>query len=140
MGKPTKKGATVLGSFGERVARERAARRRAAKERVAREQTEERAASVDEISGGPEIAAEPEVVEIPRSDLMNEVSVLAALISSGLARSHPEARRLFRDDGVRVNDAPVLSDKAKLRLSDVSADGTIKLGLGGDRYVILRPV
>lgn len=79
-------------------------------------------------------------MEIPQSDLMNEVSVLAALISSGLARSHPEARRLFRDEGIRVNDTPVLSDKAKLTLADVTADGTIKVSLGTDRHVVLRPV
>ncbi len=88
----------------------------------------------------PTIPAESEVVEIPQSDLMNEVSVLAALISSGLARSHPEARRLFRDEGIRVNDAPVLSDKAKLTPTDVTTEGTIKLSLGTDRHVLLRPV
>ncbi len=135
MRKPDKKPVSRLGSFGERVARERAARRRAAKERAAREPVAEKSHAAD-----PTILAESEVVEIPQSDLMNEVSVLAALISSGLARSHPEARRLFRDEGIRVNDAPVLSDKAKLTPTDVTTEGTIKLSLGTDRHVLLRPV
>jgi len=133
--KPDKKPVSRLGSFGERVARERAARRRAAKERAARDPVAEKSHAAD-----PTIPAESEVVEIPQSDLMNEVSVLAALISSGLARSHPEARRLFRDEGIRVNDAPVLSDKAKLTPTDVTTEGTIKLSLGTDRHVLLRPV
>ena len=78
-------------------------------------------------------------VEIPESDLRNELSVLAALIAAGLARWHPEAKRQFRELGVSVNDEPVLSDKAKLRLSDVR-NGVIKLGLGKDRHVLLKPV
>lgn len=122
-------------AFGERVARERAARRRKAKERVAREHTSEDQAY-------PEAGAastEPEIVEIPQSDLVNELSVLATLISAGLARSHPEARRLFRDTGILVNDEPVLTDKAKLRIADVR-DGLIKLGLGDKRHVLLRPI
>lgn len=124
-----------MGTFGERVGRQRAARRRAAKERAAREQT-----AMTRTPRAGHVPPEPEIIEIPQSDLMNEVSVLAALIFGGLARHHPEARRLFRDEGIAVNDAPVLSDKAKLRLSDVSADGTIKLSLGGARHVLLRPV
>ena len=135
MTKPTKKGATVLGSFGEGVARERAARRRAAKERAAREVVVEPVAETD----APP-ATGSETIEIPQSDLMNQVSVLAALIASGLARSHPDARRLFREDGISVNDQRVLSDKAKLTLTDVSSEGTIKLSLGSDRHVFLRPV
>jgi tyrosyl-tRNA synthetase len=85
-------------------------------------------------------SSEPEIVEIPQSDLANELSVFAALIMSGLVRSHPEARRRFREDGVSVNDAPILGDKAKLRCSDVSPEGVIKLSLGHDRHVFLRPV
>lgn len=136
MAKPGRKsegrGAPRLGTWGERVARERAARRRAAKDRDAR--------GIDEPEQASDETAEPEIVEIPQSDLMNEVSVLAAVIAAGLARSHPEARRLFRDDGILVNDQPILSDKAKLGLRDVTADGSIKLGVGTRRHVLLRPV
>lgn len=78
--------------------------------------------------------------EIPESDIRNELSVLAALIAVGLARHHPEARRLFRDEGIAVNGEPVTTDKAKLRLSDVTGDGVIKLSLGKERHVLLKPV
>lgn len=121
-------------TFGERVARERAARRRKAKQRAARQ-------PAGMPSHGTESEApttEPEIIELPQSDLLNEVSVLSALIAAGLARSHNEARRLFREAGILVNDQPVLTDKAKLRLSDVR-DGFIKLGLGTMRHVLVRP-
>ena len=102
---------------------------------VRRRQIESRADEPAGVAGDGETPA----VEIPESDLRNELSVLAALISAGLARFHPEARRLFREEGVSVNGDPVLSDKAKLTLADVK-DGLIKLSLGKDRHVLLKPV
>jgi tyrosyl-tRNA synthetase len=80
------------------------------------------------------------VFEIPHSDLFNEVSVLATLITTGLARSHPDARRQFREHGVWVNGERVLSDKAKLRLSDVTPAGVISLSIGDGKKVSLKPV
>jgi len=134
-GKAPRKPTVQLGTYGERVGRERAARRRAARERARAED-----AALPGAPRADEASAEPEFIEIPQSDLANELSVLAALIMAGLARSHPEARRQFRDSGISVNDTPVLSDKAKLRLSDVSPEGVIKLALGDGQHVLLRPV
>jgi tyrosyl-tRNA synthetase len=71
---------------------------------------------------------------------MNELSVLAALVTTGLARHHPEARRLFRDVGIRVNGEPVTSDKAKLRSGDLTTEGVIRLSVGERRHILLRPV
>ncbi|MEZ5817133.1 MAG: hypothetical protein R3D44_08640 [Hyphomicrobiaceae bacterium] len=135
MRKPSKRLGSHQGTFGERVARERAARRRAAKARAQREEAlaTDTAAAVDAVAG-------PDIVEIPQSDLLNELSVLAALISAGLARSHPEAKRHFREQAIAVNGEPVLSDKAKLRLSDVTPEGVITLTLGAARQVLLKPV
>ncbi|MGD9805112.1 MAG: hypothetical protein AB7E81_21295 [Hyphomicrobiaceae bacterium] len=139
MGKPPRgkrptKPTGQLGTYGERVGRERAARRRAARERGAAEHKPR------DGRRRPDVAmAEPEFIEIPQSDLANELSVLAVLITSGLVRSHPEARRCFRDVGILVNDVPILSDKAKICLTDISPEGLIKLSLGDGRRVLLRP-
>ena len=130
-----------LGTYGERIGRERAARRRAARAKAEAGPVElESHGDGESPLGETACPAEPEIIEIPQSDLANELSVLAALIMSGLVRSHPEARRRFRVDGVSVNDTRVLSDKAKLRLTDVSPDGIIKLSLGVTQQVLLRPV
>ncbi|MBS0243773.1 MAG: hypothetical protein JSS20_16480 [Proteobacteria bacterium] len=79
------------------------------------------------------------VIEIPESDLRNELSVLATLVTAGLARYHTEAKRFFREDGVSVNDVEVASDKAKLSPADLR-DGVIKLSLGKTKHVFLKPV
>lgn len=150
MSKSHRTSGTQLGTWGERVARERAARRRAAKQRIAHEASppEANAASafVDvaperrQIEAEPPSSHEPETIEIPHSDLANELSVLAAVVTGGLARSHTEAKRLLRDEGIAVNGAAILSDKAKLTLADVTADGVIAVTIGTARSVFLKPV
>jgi len=141
---------TQLGTWGERVARERAARRRAAKQRaaVAVEAPEPdvpsdvvaEAPERRKIEAEPPPSNEPETIEIPHSDLANELSVLAAVVTGGLARSHTEAKRVLRDEGISVNGAAVLSDKAKLTLADVTADGVIVVTVSTARGVFLKPV
>ncbi len=77
-------------------------------------------------------------VEVPESDLRNELGVLAAFVTAGLVKSNGEARRQIQGGGLRVNDEPVADEKAKLRLGDLK-DGVIKLSLGKKKHVLLRP-
>ena len=79
-------------------------------------------------------------IEIPEADIRNELSVLAAFVTAGLAKSNSDARRQIQGGGLRVNDEPVKDDKQKLRSGDVSTDGVIKLSIGRKRHVLLRPV
>jgi len=79
-------------------------------------------------------------IEIPRSDIANELGVLAAFVTAGLVKSNSEARRQVQGGGLRVNDQPVADEKAKLRLADITGDGIIKLSLGKKKHVLLRPV
>jgi tyrosyl-tRNA synthetase len=79
-------------------------------------------------------------IEVPVADIENELGILAAFVTAGLVKSNSEARRQVQAGGLRVNDAVVSDEKAKLRLGDVSADGVIKLSLGRKKHVLLRPV
>ncbi|WP_072394575.1 tyrosine--tRNA ligase [Hyphomicrobium sp. CS1BSMeth3] len=79
-------------------------------------------------------------IEVPVADIENELGILAAFVTAGLVKSNSEARRQIQAGGLRVNDAVVSDEKAKLRLGDVSADGVIKLSLGRKKHVLLRPV
>jgi tyrosyl-tRNA synthetase len=78
-------------------------------------------------------------VEIGRADLESGLGVLAAFVTAGLVKSNGEARRQIQGGGLRVNDAPVSDDKAKLSAADVTPEGVIKLSLGRKRHVLLRP-
>jgi tyrosyl-tRNA synthetase len=79
-------------------------------------------------------------IEVPRADIDNELAVIAAFVTAGLVKSNGEAKRNIQGGALRVNDAPVTDEKAKLTPKDVSADGIIKLSLGKKKHVLIRPV
>ncbi len=78
-------------------------------------------------------------VTIPAADLSAGLSVLAAFVAAGLAKSNGEVRRLIQGGGLRVNDEAVTDDKLKLTATDVT-DGVIKLSMGKKKHVLLKPV
>lgn len=85
------------------------------------------------------LAEDLPTIEVPESDVRNELGILAAFVTAGLVKSNGEARRQIQGGGLRVNDEVVKDEKAKLRLSDAK-DGVIKLSLGRKRHVLLKPV
>jgi tyrosyl-tRNA synthetase len=77
-------------------------------------------------------------VTIAADELALGFGVLLAFVRAGLVASNSEARRQIAGGGLRVNDAPVQDEAAKLTPGDV-VDGAIKLSLGRKRHVLLRP-
>lgn len=78
-------------------------------------------------------------VEIAASELAAGLGVLAAFVKAGLVKSNGEARRQIQGGGLRVNDALLSDENAKLSPSDAS-EGVIKLSLGRKRHVLLKVV
>jgi tyrosyl-tRNA synthetase len=78
-------------------------------------------------------------VEIAAAELSAGLGVLAAFVKAGLVKSNGEARRQIAGGGLRVNDAGVTDEAAKLTGRD-AAGGVIKLSLGKKRHVLLKPV
>ncbi|MFV0296198.1 MAG: tyrosine--tRNA ligase [Hyphomicrobiaceae bacterium] len=85
------------------------------------------------------LAEDLPTIEVPESDVRNELGILAAFVTAGLAKSNSEARRQIQGGALRINDVVVQDEKAKLRLADVK-DGVIKLSAGRKRHVLIRPV
>ncbi len=77
-------------------------------------------------------------VEIAAAELSAGLGVLSAFVKAGLVKSNGEARRQIAGGGLRVNDAAVKDETAKLTTADVSG-GVIKLSLGRKRHVLLKP-
>ena len=86
------------------------------------------------------LAADLPTIEIPTAELEAGIGVLAAFVKAGLAASNGEARRLVSGGAVKVNDAPVGDERAKLTTDDVTSDGVIKLSSGKKKHVLLKPV
>jgi tyrosyl-tRNA synthetase len=85
------------------------------------------------------LAAGLPTIEISLSDLAATIGVLSAFVDAGLVASNSEARRQIKGGGLRVNDAAVTDEKAKLSETDLTGDGVIKLSLGKKKHVLLRP-
>jgi len=79
-------------------------------------------------------------VEIEKHELTEGLSVAAAFVKAGLVASNGEARRQIKGGGLRVNDAVVVDEQAKLADKDVGVDGVIKLSFGKKKHVLLKPV
>jgi tyrosyl-tRNA synthetase len=77
-------------------------------------------------------------VEIAAGELAAGLGVLAAFVRAGLVKSNGEARRQIQGGGLRVNDAALMDENARLTSADVSG-GVIKLSLGRKRHVLLKP-
>jgi tyrosyl-tRNA synthetase len=78
-------------------------------------------------------------VEIDAGSLSQGLGVLGLFVTAGLAASNGEARRLVKGGGLRVNDAPVVDDRAALSDRDLTPEGVIKLSVGKKKHVLLRP-
>ncbi|MBF9197747.1 tyrosine--tRNA ligase [Microvirga terrestris] len=81
-------------------------------------------------------------VEIPSNVLEGGLGVLAAFGPdyAKLVPSSSEARRQVKSGGLRVNDQAVSDERGTLSLSDVTAEGVIKLSFGKKKHVLLRAV
>lgn len=75
--------------------------------------------------------------DVPAADLADGVAVIDLLVTTGLAASKGEARRLVRGGGIRLNDAKVEDENATAGTADL-ADGQIKLSAGKKRHALVK--
>ncbi len=86
------------------------------------------------------VSADLPTIEVSRAALEAGVPLAALVADAGLATSRSEARRLAQGGGLRLNDAPETDGQRMVRLTDVGADGVIKLAAGKKKIVLVRPV
>jgi tyrosyl-tRNA synthetase len=81
-------------------------------------------------------------IEVSSNVLEGGLGVLAAFGPdyAKLVPSSSEARRQIKSGGLRVNDQAVSDERGTLNLSDVTAEGVIKLSFGKKKHVLLRAV
>jgi tyrosyl-tRNA synthetase len=77
-------------------------------------------------------------VTISRAELEAGLGVLTAFVKAGLVKTNGEARRQIQGGGLRVNDAPISDEKARITAGDLTGEGVIKLSLGRKRHVLLK--
>ncbi|MEE1611968.1 tyrosine--tRNA ligase [Microvirga sp. CF3016] len=81
-------------------------------------------------------------IEIATQVLEAGLGVLAAFGPdyASLVPSTSEARRQVKSGGLKVNDQTVSDERGTLSMSDLTAEGVIKLSFGKKKHVLLRAV
>jgi tyrosyl-tRNA synthetase len=104
--------------------------------RAAAEAAAETARAVFESGGSGD--ALPQIA-LPRDTLARGVPAFELFVRAGLAASNSEARRLIKGGGARLNDAVVTGETQPISLTDLDAQGHIKLSAGRKRHALVRP-
>jgi tyrosyl-tRNA synthetase len=79
-------------------------------------------------------------VEIARDKLASGMLVANLAQLAGLTSSTGEARRLIQSGGVRLNDKVVNDPKATASISDLIAQGVLKISIGRKKHALIKPV
>jgi len=75
-------------------------------------------------------------ITLSTDDIGDGISLVQLFVKSGLSKSGKEAKRLIKEGGAKMNDAPV-SDAGTILLP-ADFDGTIKLSAGKKRHALVR--
>jgi len=86
------------------------------------------------------VATDLPTIDAAEAELETGIVLFELLRRAGLCQSNGEARRLIKGGGARVNDAAVNDEMTKVSLTDVTADGVIKLSAGKKRHALVRPI
>jgi tyrosyl-tRNA synthetase len=105
-----------------------------------REKAEAAARTAKETFEQGGLAAGLPTVEIGGAALKGGLGLLSLFVEAGLVASTSEARRQIKGGGLKVNDALVTDEKAKLSDSDLTPEGVIKLSLGKKKHVLVKPI
>ena len=79
-------------------------------------------------------------IEIAREKLASAILVANLAQLAGLTSSTGEARRLIQSGGMRLNDKAVTDPKAAASLSDLTAQGVLKISIGRKKHALIKPV
>ena len=77
------------------------------------------------------------VLMLSQAELEAGMPLYALVVQAGFAASNGEARRLIKGNGIKVNDAAT-SEDARVGLTDMTADGYIKLSAGKKRHLLVK--
>jgi tyrosyl-tRNA synthetase len=79
--------------------------------------------------------------EVPRDRLSGVgLSIIDALVESGLCKNKSEARRMVAQGGAYINNRRVTDDKTQLTSANLASESTMILRSGKKNYALLRLV
>ena len=76
--------------------------------------------------------------KLPRQRLTEGLSVIDALVESGLSSSKSEARRTIQQGGAYINNRPMSDEKTVLTAEHLASESVMVLRTGKKKYALLR--
>ena len=78
------------------------------------------------------------VMQVAKARLAAGIEAFQLVLETGLAKSGGEARRHIRGGGIKLNDQAVSNETQAIGLSDLGADGRLRLSFGRKRHVLVE--
>jgi len=78
------------------------------------------------------------VIIVARDRLSAGIEAFQLVMEAGFAKSGGEARRHIRGNAIRLNEQPVATENQAITLSDLGADGQLRLSFGKKRHVLVQ--
>ena len=68
--------------------------------------------------------------KISKKIIWQGINVIELIFQNGLVQSKSEARRILKNNGIKVNDEIISDEKKVINMQDVSGNNHIKLSVG----------
>ena len=85
------------------------------------------------------IATDLPTINVEQSELEQGIGILELFVSADLCSSNSDTRRNIKSGAIRINDQPVKDERYTVKISDLTAEGVIKLSLGKKKHVLVKP-
>ena len=82
---------------------------------------------------------------IPEKEMVNKelnqgVNIIDLIFQSKLVQSKSEARRILKNNGIKINDSIIIDEKKIINMDDVSKDNFIKLSIGKKNHLKIKVI
>ena len=78
--------------------------------------------------------------EMVNKELIRGVNIIDLIFQSKLVQSKSEARRILKNNGIRINDSIIIDEKKIINMDDVSKDNFIKLSIGKKNHLKIKVI
>ena len=79
--------------------------------------------------------------KVIKKKVINEgINIIELVYQNGLVQSKSEARRVLKNNGIRINDIIISDEKKIINTKDVSANNYIKLSLGKKNHLKIKVI
>ena len=77
-------------------------------------------------------------IKIKKNDLANGINILDLVILTKLGSSKGEIRRMIKNNGLKINNSPVINETKLININDFDQNNSLKVSHGKKQHVIIK--